>query len=86
MLKESIINYLQKQSYNINISNNSIYINNYSRIDTINEQKLIIIIDNLKINITGKEFKAIRLLNKEVLFKGNIESINFKYDWYFDNN
>jgi uncharacterized ubiquitin-like protein YukD len=80
MLKESIINYLQKQSYNINISNNSIYINNYSRIDTINEQKLIIIIDNLKINITGKEFKAIRLLNKEVLFKGNIESINFKYD------
>lgn len=80
MLKESIINYLQKQSYNINISNNSIYINNYSRIDTINEQKLIIIIDNLKINITGNEFKAIRLLNKEVLFKGNIESINFKYD------
>lgn len=80
MLKESFLNYLQNKSYNINISKNSMYINNYSKIDTISDQNIIIVIDNLKINITGNEFKAIRLLNKEVLFKGNIESINFKYD------
>lgn len=80
MLKESFLNYLQNKSYNINISKNSMYINNYSKIDTISDQNIIIVIDNLKINITGNEFKAIRLLNKEILFKGNIESINFKYD------
>lgn len=80
MLKHSIINYLQNKSYNINISKNTIYINNYIYIDTINEQKIIIILEDIKIIITGANFKAMKLLNKEVLFKGEIESINFKYD------
>ena len=78
MLKQTITNFLENNSYNINISKNKLYINNYTKIDTINEQNITIIIDELKIDIKGEDLKAIKLLNNEVLFKGIIESINFK--------
>lgn len=78
MLKQSITNFLQNKSYNINISKNRLYINNYTKIDTVNEKNIKILIDDIKMYIEGEDLKVIKLLNNEVLFKGKIESINFK--------
>ena len=75
MLKQNISTFLKNNSYNKNISKNNIYINNYTNIDNISENNIIIIIENMKLVIKGTNFKVIKMLNKEVLFNGQIKNI-----------
>lgn len=75
MLKQNISTFLKNNSYNINISKNNIYINNYTNIDNISENNIIIIIENMKLVIKGINFKVIKMLNNEVLFNGQIKNI-----------
>lgn len=75
MLINKITNYLSNNSYNINISKNELYINNYIQIDNINEKNISIIFEEFKLNIDGLNIKVIKMLDKEILFNGQIESI-----------
>lgn len=75
MLINNITNYLSNKSYNINISKNQLYINNYKKLDNINDKNITIIFEDFKLNIEGIELKIIKMLNKEILFNGQIESI-----------
>ncbi|MGN1371436.1 MAG: YabP/YqfC family sporulation protein [Candidatus Coprovivens sp.] len=75
MLLQNIQTFLRNNSYNINISKNNLYINNYNKIDNISENNISIIVDNKKIYIKGNNLKIIKMLDKEILFNGQIESI-----------
>lgn len=79
MLLQNISTYLRNNSYNINISKNNLYINNYNKIDTITDKYISIYIEDLKLIIKGINFKVIKMLDKEILFNGQIESIELIY-------
>ena len=72
---QNIIKYINPKSYNISIAENIIYINNYEKIDTITNNNIIIIIQNKKLKIQGKDFKVKKMVNKEILFNGQIDNI-----------
>lgn len=73
-LFNNIRNYIGENEYKIIISNNSINIINYLDIKELNENKVILITDR-KIIITGKNLKANKLLNNEILINGDISQI-----------
>ncbi len=79
MLLQNISTYLRNNSYNINISKNNLYINNYSKLDNITDKYISIIVDNQQLSIKGNDFKVIKMLDKEILFNGQIESIEITY-------
>ncbi|MBE6145997.1 MAG: hypothetical protein E7171_05175 [Firmicutes bacterium] len=75
MILNNIRNYLNNKSYNINISKNQLYINNYNKIDNINDKNISIIFEDFKLYIEGLNIKVIKMIDKEILFNGLIESI-----------
>jgi len=79
MLIKSIKPFLQDNSYNINLSTNQIYINNYKSLSTITDTNISLIFDTFTLNINGTNFKIIKMLDNEILFNGLIESINYQY-------
>jgi hypothetical protein len=75
MILNNIRNYLNNKSYNINISKNQLYINNYNKIDNINDKNISIIFEDFKLYIEGLNIKVTKMIDKEILFNGLIESI-----------
>ncbi len=79
MLLPSIANYLRDKSYNINLSLNKIYINNYNELKAINEHFISVKFDDFLLNINGRDFKVAKMVDKEILFNGYIESMEYIY-------
>lgn len=79
MLTSKINNYLKEKSYKINLIPNKIYINNYEEINTINDNRISIRFQDFILNINGSNFKVLKMIDKEVLFNGLIESMEYHY-------
>lgn len=79
MLVSKINNYLKESSYKINLVPNKIYINNYEEINTINDNRISIKFQDFILNINGSNFKVLKMIDKEVLFNGLIESMEYLY-------
>ena len=79
MLLQNISTYLRNDSYNINISQNNIYINNYTKVNNISDNNISIIVDNSLLIIKGNNFKITKILNNEILFNGQINTIEITY-------
>ncbi len=75
MILNNIRNYLNNKSYNINISKNQLYINNYNKIDNINDKNISIIFEDFILKVEGINIKVNKMIDKEILFNGLIESI-----------
>ena len=75
MILNNIRKYLNNKSYNININKKQLYINNYNKIDNINDKNISIIFEDFKLYIEGLNIKVIKMIDKEILFNGLIESI-----------
>lgn len=80
MLVSSLKKFIKNDSYSINLSLNSIYINNYESIDTINDNLISIRFKDFKLNINGASFKVAQMIDKEILFNGYIESMEYIYN------
>ncbi len=79
MLMPKIANYLRDNSYNINLSLDKIYINNYIELKTINENLISIKFEDFILNINGNNFKVAKMVDNEILFNGHIESMEYFY-------
>lgn len=75
MIINNIRTYLNNKSYNINLSKNQLYINNYNKIDNINDKNISIIFNEFILKIEGLNIKVIKMIDNEILFNGQIESI-----------
>lgn len=75
MLLNNIRNYLNNKSYNINLSKNQLYINNYNKIDNINDKSISIIFEDFILKAEGLNIKVNKMIDNEILFNGQIESI-----------
>jgi sporulation protein YqfC len=69
--------YLKDEDFKLNIKNNSIYIDNYSNIENLAENNITLTSNNKLIIIEGKNFIIKKLLDKEILFIGEIKNIKF---------
>ena len=75
MILNNLRIYLNNNSYNINLSKNQLYLNNYNKIDIINEKNISIMFDEFVFKAYGLNIKVIKMVDKEILFNGLIESI-----------
>ncbi|HAB67677.1 MAG TPA: hypothetical protein DCE23_09960 [Firmicutes bacterium] len=79
MQLRNINSYINSKTYNINLTPNKIYINNYNDILEIKENIISIDFNDFFLNINGNDFKVVKMLNNEVLFNGKIESMEYIY-------
>lgn len=79
MLKDRLDNYLKNNAYNINLSLNKIYINNYIELKAINNNLISIKFEDFLLNINGSDFKVAKMVDNEILFNGHIESMEYFY-------
>lgn len=74
-----INNALKNNDYYIVFYSNKVYIYNYQEIISFNSAIILIrLTNNLRIKIKGKGLLIIKMVFKELLISGNIESANYE--------
>lgn len=68
--------YIDDKEYAIIITNDYIYIKNYTKLTKLNENTINIEINNKVYIIKGNNFKISKNISKELQINGNVESIN----------
>lgn len=74
----SLRKYLFEEQFKMIILPNKIDVINYVDIDLFNEEKIIIRHEQGLVILNGKSLTISKLLDKELLVKGNIEGIEFR--------
>ena len=74
MLK-SLNRFIKNDDYTINIWENNINIINFTEILILEENKVVLLIKNKKITVTGENLTINKLLDDEILLKGKIKTI-----------
>lgn len=69
--------YLKDEDFKLNIKNNTIYMDNYQKIEKLSENNITVLAEQQLIDIEGKDFVIKKLLEKEILFTGEIKNIKF---------
>lgn len=69
--------YLNDDNFKLNISNNTIYIDNYINIDTLTDNKIALKCSKFLIIMEGTDFVIKKLVDKEILLTGEISNIKF---------
>jgi len=73
------LNNKNKQNYAIIINEEYMYINNFLNIIDMTENDLYVEFKDFNIKINGKNIKIIKLMDNEIKFDGQIESISYYY-------
>ena len=75
-----ISNYINDKEFRFTVYENKIHIINFNKIITLEDNYISIISNNKKINIKGSNLVLIKLIDNELLIKGNITSIEVLND------
>lgn len=78
MLKR-VYEYVKDEEFRFTIFNNRIHIINYKKINSLNDDYILIESDDRKISIKGKNLVLNRLLEREALIVGEVKSIEVLY-------
>ena len=73
------MNNKNKQNYTIIINEDYMYINNFLNIIDMTENDLYVEFTDFNIKINGTNIKIIKLMDNEIKFDGQIESISYYY-------
>lgn len=79
-MKDKLINYINDNEFKLTIYNNKIHIINFKLLITLEDNYISFLISNKKINITGNNLSLEKLVDKELLIKGNITNIEVVND------
>jgi len=74
MIKE-IRNFIQEEPFKIMIHENSIYVSNYKQLKRLEENIIVLQTNHKKISISGNNLKAAKILENEILIKGEYKAI-----------
>lgn len=74
MLKE-INNYINEKEFRINIYKNKINIINYTKIISLEDTFISVLTNNKKIIVKGKNLILLKILENELLIKGELKSL-----------
>ncbi len=72
---QKIDNYINSKEFQLNLYKNKINIINYKRLLSIEENYISVLTNNEKIIIKGTQLLLLKILDNELLIKGNIKSI-----------
>ena len=73
-------NYINDKEFKFTVYENKIHIINFKRIITLEDNYISLLSQNKKINIKGINLLLAKLLDNELLIKGNISSIEVLND------
>ena len=76
-----ISNYINDKEFRFTVYDNKMHIINFNRIITLEDNYISILSINKKINIKGSNLVLIKLVDNELLIKGNISNIEVLNDW-----
>lgn len=72
-----IKSYFSKEDYYLIVTNNNLYIKNYTKIIDINDKEILVKINNRIIKINGENLTLIKIISKDLSIKGSIESVKY---------
>lgn len=72
---EHLDNYLNDNKFKIVLEESKLYIANYKRLISLEDEYISILINNKKISINGKNLSLVKILEKDLLIKGTINKI-----------
>ena len=72
---QKIDNYINSKEFQLNLYKNKINIINYKRLLSIEENYISVLTNKEKIIIKGTQLLLLKILDNELLIKGNIKSI-----------
>lgn len=75
-----ISNYINDKEFRFTVYDNKIHIINFNRIITLEDNYISILSSNKKINLKGSNLILLKLVDNELLVKGNITSIEVLND------
>ena len=75
-----IRNYIMDKEFRLTLFKDKLYVINYNKIISLENTNIAFKIDKGKIIIKGNDLVLKKLLDKEILVKGKISSIEVKYD------
>ena len=75
-----ISNYINDKEFKFTVYENKIHIINFNKIITLEDNYISILSINKKINIKGLNLILIKLIDNELLIKGNISNIEVLND------
>ena len=75
---EKISNYVNDKEFRITLYNDKIHIINYKQIISLEDSYISILSNNKKVSITGTNLILNKLVDNEMLIKGNISKIEVK--------
>ena len=70
-----IKSFLYDKDYFINIYENVVYVFNYLDLLSFSDQEIDLQLEQFKIKINGNNLIIVKMMEKEILVKGNIESL-----------
>lgn len=73
-----VIDYIKNESFEVKLDNNYVDVINYLMINYMEDDKILITYKDGSILIKGKNLTVVKLLDNEVLIKGNISSLEFR--------
>ncbi len=79
-IKYALENFLYDKDFFISIYSGHVYVYNYDEIETLTNSKIVLKINNFKVNIIGSNLKIEKLNKKELLIEGFINNIGKIYD------
>ena len=75
-----ISNYINDKEFRFTVYEDKIHIINFNRIITLEDNLISLLSNNKKINIKGLNLVLVKLLDNELLIKGNITNIEVLND------
>lgn len=79
-IKYALENFLYDKDFFISIYSDHVYVYNYDEIEILTNDKIVLKINNFKVNIIGSNLKIEKLNKKELLIEGIINNIGKIYD------
>lgn len=79
-IKYALENFLYDKDFFISIYSDHVYVYNYDEIEILTNDKIVLKINNFKVNVIGSNLKIEKLNKKELLIEGIINNIGKIYD------
>lgn len=73
--------YIKDEEFRLTIFQDKIYAINYLKILSLDDNRISILTSNSRIVIKGNKLILNKLLDNEILIKGEVDNIEVSYDW-----
>ena len=72
---KTIKNFLLDQEYFIDLWQENIHIYGFKKIDVLQENRAVFVLEKFSLEILGNNFRVLKLTNKEILLQGSLKEM-----------